>query len=611
MAKKRGIAARGPAAGVAGSVQGRVREGAAAEARKLRPSPSAPWLLFSAAAVLLLAWWAYAPALHGPLLFDDVYLPFASSGMAREPLSAWVHGVRPVLMFSYWLNLAVSGSDTFSYHVFGLLIHLVTAGFVFLIVRRVLEWSGIAPPRLDWLAGFAAALFLLHPAQTEAVAYLAGRSEALSVMFAFAAFTVFVYREGAGITWARTAAVLMLFGLAMLSKEQTVALPALLLLTDYWWNPGFPPQQTKSGFAADPNFSAKGIRANWRIYVLMAVAAAAAAVLFRKLLLHAGSAGFGMKDLAWYQYLFTEFRAIFVYLGVFVLPVRLTADYDFPFSRTLLDHGAIFGLIALAALIGLAWHYRRRFPLAAYGFFVYLVLMAPTSSILPIQDPVAERRLYFSILGLLLIVVDLLARWKIAPRTVAWSCAAVALALAGATHARAALYGDPVAFWEDAVRKSPAKPRPHFQLAMAYNDAQRYDAAITEFEKTARLQKPNYDLLVDWALAYDSMNRPAEAVAKLQQAAALQPTAHVYSQIGMVYAKQRRWAQALGALNAAEQINPRWAPTYNYRAKIYFQQNQLAAAVADYRRALALDPTLSDARSELMRAQALLDRGGR
>jgi len=33
--------------------------------------------------------------------------------------------------------------------------------------------------------------------------------------------------------------------------------------------------------------------------------------------------------------------------------------------------------------------------------------------------------------------------------------------------------------------------------------------------------------------------------------------------------------------------------------------------VADYRRALALDPTLSDARSELMRAQALLDRGGR
>jgi protein O-mannosyl-transferase len=552
--------------------------------------------IYYAAAALALVCWAYSPALHGPFLFDDQYLPFTNPKSLGEPLWAWLHGVRPVLMATYWLNGAISGSDTFSYHVFSLLLHLVTAGLVFAIVRRLLQWSGVVPPRRDWLAGFTAALFLLHPAQTEAVAYLAGRSEALSVMFAFAAFAVFLYRPGPGISWGRAVAVLALFGLAMLSKEQTAALPALLLLTDYWWNPGF---------------SVKGVRANWRLYSLMALAAAGGAFFLCQLILNSGSAGFGMKDLTWYQYLFTEFRAIFVYLGVFALPVRLTADYDFPFSRTLLDHGSVFGLVVLLALMVAAWRYRRRFPLAAYGFFVYLVLMAPTSSILPIQDPVAERRLYFSMLGLLLIVVDLLARWNIQRRTLAWTCAAVVLAAAGATRARAALYGDPVAFWEDAARKSPAKPRPHFQLAMAYSDAQRYDAAVAEFEKSAQLEKPGYDLLVDWALAYDAMNRPADAVAKLQQAAALQPTAHVYSQIGMVYAKQRRWDEALAALAAAEKIDPTWAPTFSYRAKINFQQNQLAAAVADYRRALALDPTLADAREELARAQAMLQRGGR
>ncbi len=108
-------------------------------------------------------------------------------------------------------------------------------------MRRLLEWSGSggAAPRI-WLAGFAAALFLLHPVQTEAVAYLAGRSEALSVMLAFAAFAVFLYRPGARhLLGQRQSAVLALFGLALLSKEQTIALPALLLLTDYWWNPGF------------------------------------------------------------------------------------------------------------------------------------------------------------------------------------------------------------------------------------------------------------------------------------------------------------------------------------------------------------------------------------
>ena len=40
--------------------------------------------------------------------------------------------------------------------------------------------------------------------------------------------------------------------------------------------------------------------------------------------------------------------------------------------------------LAIAALIGLAWRYRRQFPLATYGFFTFLVLMAPTSSIVPI-----------------------------------------------------------------------------------------------------------------------------------------------------------------------------------------------------------------------------------
>ena len=59
-----------------------------------------------------------------------------------------------------------------------------------------------------------------------------------------------------------------------------------------------------------------------------------------------------------------------------------------------------------------AWMLRKRFPLATYGFLAFLILMAPTSSILPIKDPVAERRMYAAILGLLLIVVDVLSRLK-------------------------------------------------------------------------------------------------------------------------------------------------------------------------------------------------------
>ena len=45
------------------------------------------------------------------------------------------------------------------------------------------------------LSVFAGALFLLHPVQTESVAYVASRSETMSVFFFLGAFAVFVYRE--------------------------------------------------------------------------------------------------------------------------------------------------------------------------------------------------------------------------------------------------------------------------------------------------------------------------------------------------------------------------------------------------------------------------------
>ena len=192
---------------------------------------------------------------------------------------------------------------------------------------------------------------MLHPVQSEAVAYLAGRSEALSVMFVFAAFAVFIYRRERRVGWTTALAVLILFMASLLSKQQTIALPGLLLLTDFWWNPGF---------------SFKGIRENWKLYAPLALGAVGAFAFFWRLLTTATTAGFGMKDFTWYQYFFTEWLALFVYLREFILPFSLTADWDFPISKTILEHGAVFGLIALLALIGAAWHYRRRYPLATF-----------------------------------------------------------------------------------------------------------------------------------------------------------------------------------------------------------------------------------------------------
>src|SRR5271157_2695636 len=259
--------------------------------------------------------------MHGEFLFDDNVLPFSLPN-AAAPLRAWIGQIRPVLMFTYWINSRISAEDPYSYHLLNVIIHCLTSLLMFPMVRRLLEWSGAQARLRNLLAGFAALVFLLHPVQAESVAYLAGRSEALSVLLVFASFTVFLYRPQPAVSWPVAGAVLALFGAAVLAKEHTVVLPALLLLTDYWWNPGF---------------SFRGIRGNWKLYAPMAAGAAAAVALAWNLIVHGSGAGFGL-DIKWYQYLFTEFRALLVYIQEFLLPVNLTADWYFPISKSIFDH---------------------------------------------------------------------------------------------------------------------------------------------------------------------------------------------------------------------------------------------------------------------------------
>ena len=136
------------------------------------------------------------------------------------------------------------------------------------------------------------------------------------------------------------------------------------------------------------------------------------------------------------------------------------------------------------------------------------------------------------------------------------------------THARAEVWSDPILLWQDTALKSPDKVRAHFQLAFAYFDQGRYDLAVAEFEKTASREPPTTDLLVDWGLAYDGLNQPDKALEKLRQAAALEPTAHIYTQIGYVLAKRAAWKEAMEAFDTAQKLDANFAITYMYKGQV-------------------------------------------
>ena len=158
-------------------------------------------------------------------------------------------------------------------------------------------------------------------------------------------------------------------------------------------------------------------------------------------------------------------------------------------------------------------------------------------------------------------------------------------------------------------RRSPPASNARIFTQHTYYTYGRCTDAIREYAEAARIEKPDYGLLVDWGLALDCANQPDEAVAKMREAAALEPKAHVYTQIAMVYAKQSRWPEALEALGQAEKINPNYDVIYDTRGGIRAKNNDLAGAAADYQRALELNPSNDHARQMLDIVQGQLNSG--
>lgn len=363
----------------------------------------------------------------------------------------------------------------------------------------------------------------------------------------------------------------------------------VLLLTDYYWNPGF---------------SWTGIRRNWRFYLSISIATVCAVLFLLRYLSSAQTIGFHIKDLSWYQYFFTECRALFLYARLFLFPIGLNVDRDFAVSRTIFDQGALVALAALLILIGAAIYYRRSYPLASYGFLMALLLFAPTSSVVPIADPVAERRVYLPMIGLLFVVLEPLRRVRWERKTMAVALPSVCLVLALVTYKRNEVWSSDIALEADAVEKAPRNPRAHEQLGFAYFFARRCEEAAREYAAAAQYRKPSYMLYLNWGVALDCNNQLDQALEKLQKAAAIQATAQVYAAIGKVLSRQAKWADSLAALETAVRLDPAFARTYIYRGAVRQDLGRLDEAAQDYQLALKYDPRNENARDLLMRLEA-------
>jgi hypothetical protein len=531
----------------------------------------------------------YGPALKGHFVFDDLSLPFCQISVRDGPLANWISRERPVLMFSYWLNYRLWGVTPLSYHLVNILIHFTNSGLVFLVLRRIVTMAGWPPQRAARASLIGAAVFAIHPLQTESVSYVAGRSESLASLFLLLAYVVFLYRRNESISWLESLLILLLFAAGVKTKENAVSLVGILILTDLAW---------------PIPFSLRGPRRNWRLYCLMIPGVVAAAVAVFRMLADTTSAGFSVATFKWYQYGYTEARAIFTYIRLAVFPLGQSLDQDYATSHTIMEHGAIFCIIGLAALIVVSVAWRRKYPLFCFGLLMFLIWLAPTSSIVPVDDALVERRMYLPLVGLILVGFE--AAWRLRLSRAAAGCL---LALAGIgwgklCYDRNQLWSEPDRLLEMAAAHASYNPRPLLNFTELLIRHNRCDLAPAYLQRAERRLPDNYYVNASWGRTLACLGHFDQALRRLQAAARIQPCSQVFEWMGLVYGQMGLQDQAGQALQKAVELGPTSETAHGSLALWYEKRNNLSRAEEEYRRAIALDQLDSWAQTSLSRVQA-------
>lgn len=549
---------------------------------------------------------AFSNSFFGVFVLDD-HIRITDSPNVRQLADSILLSSRPLADLTLYLNYLLGSDVPADYHAFNLLIHLGAALFLFGIVRRTFQLATV-PARFrsaaPVLAAFAAAIWAVHPLQTESVTYVVQRSECMMGFFYLLTLYSVIRGSVAGRDHAWYTAAIVGCALGMASKPVMVTAPLVVLLYDRAFVAG----TFKSALRARRGLYT-GLAATWLILVcLLSVPHESSR-----------SAGPGAGLISPLGYLAAQQGVIVHYIKLVFWPHALCLDYGWPpavtWPEVLVPGAGVLALVAATLYLGI-----RRNPLGFCSAW-FLIILAPSSSIVPVADYAVEHRLYLPLAGAAVLVVaglwgvagivgrDRLRRGA-AGAAVLVILATVALLLAGKTRERNRTYASVEAMMRDTVSKRPANLRAQTALISELMRQRRYEEAeqaarvlLGKVEAGKRSGEARYGVFASdvahyLPVAYNLVGRAllcrgrnVEAVVCFREAVRTGPryrTAH--HNLAVALYAQGQTDEAMHEAAAAISVAPEHGNSYAFLAFIQAKQRNYGDSLRNYRRGVRLSP---------------------
>ena len=516
----------------------------------------------------------------------------------------------PLTWLSHTLDVQMFGRNAGGHHAVNIVFHLINSVLAFAVFRKM---TGCF-----WKSAIVAALFAVHPAHVESVAWVSERKDVLSTLFWL--LTMFAYlrfaesrvesqREFENDNFTEDKKLenlstldsrlstkfyllaFALFALGLMSKPMLVTLPFVLLLMDFWSLERLKTLKDLPALLIEkiPFFVLSGVSA----YVTILAQRSSGAV-----------------ETLDFLPIGTRFLNALVAYAKYVLMLFYPSDLAvwYPYDRTF-PIWQIFGaIVLLLGITAVCWRQMRERKYLLMGWLWFLGTLVPVIGIVQVgSQSLADRYTYVPFFGLFIMLV-----WGIGDLLKGNKKAFFAF-FAVAVVAFSALSFRQVSYWrnnETLYRRTLAVTQNNFLISHNLCYTLTLDDRLDEAEPLCRASleaKPNfYQAYNTLGILQIKRGQYPEAEQNFREVLRNAPDYSLaYANLSLALALQKKPEEAEENLGKAVRLNDSavspevWINALNDLAIAYSEQKNYEKAAQNLSRIIAIDPNNADARANL------------
>jgi protein O-mannosyl-transferase len=469
----------------------------------------------------------------------------------------------PITWMSLGLDYVFWGMDPIGYHLTNLILHAANTVLFYLLALLLLHMSNPAGSAgEDWGlflgAGFAALFFALHPLRVESVVWVTERRDVLSGLFCLLATLAYLRAAQQSPHRQHYLACLILFVLALLSKEIAVTLPGAFVVLDI-----FPLRRLGGAPGRWIGRSVRGVWLEKMPFFLLSLTSCAATWLIG---LREGTVA-SLAELGWLSRIEISIYGLGFYVRKTLAPVHLSPMYAL--TKEKFDPAGwpfILSAVMVVAVTATAILCRRRYPAPLAVWLVYgLILLPVVGTTQNGRQIAADRYSYLACLGWALLggvlVQTCWRRWggQTIGRTLILGMGTLALGGLGfLTSRQVRIWKDSETLWTYVISSEPC-PVAYENLGMELAERGDFQEALENFQQALRINPNDAEADNDMGATFIALGKADEAILHFRKALRSKPNlANSHYGLGYALFLQGKLDEAINEYQAALRLKPEY-----------------------------------------------------